>query len=242
MLDLNLATRSSLAHADTQFQNAPARSILAVGIEVPGREKDIHRVMRRLKSSTRHHLDIAIAQLAPGKGKFENIQSALDRVNLDHYEWLVIVDDDVAFRRNMLDRLIGFSEACDFVVAQPAHRLSSYASYAVTLRRAGCFARQTRFVEIGPLTVIRRPAFPKLIPFPKSRWCYGIDLMWSHTVRAAGWKMGIVDACPIGHLRPVAGSYSMDEARAEGAELVQRLGFVESRQDILGWEEVASPL
>jgi hypothetical protein len=214
---------------DKQFQAAPARRILAVGIEVPRRDEDIHRV-------------IAIATLGPGKGKFENIQAALDPINLADYAWLVIVDDDVAFRPTMLDRLIGFSEACDFRIAQPAHRLSSYASYAITLRRPDCLARQTRFVEIGPVTAIHNTAFPELMPFPPSRWGYGLDLMWSHTARAQGWKMGVIDACPIGHLRPVAGSYSIDEARAEGDGLIQRLGIVEFRKDILGWEQIAFPI
>jgi len=227
---------------DKQFQAAPARRILAVGIEVPGRSEDIHRVMGRLKASTHHHLDVSIATLTPGKGKFENIQAALDQTNLADYAWLVIIDDDVAFRRTMLDRLIGFSEACDFKIAQPAHRLSSYASYDITLRRPDCLARQTRFVEIGPLTAIHHTTFSKLVPFPPSRWAYGLDVMWSHTAQAQGWKMGVIDACPIGHLRPVAGTYSIDEARAEGAGLIQRLGIVETRQDILGWEQIAFPI
>jgi hypothetical protein len=239
ILDLNPLFRFRLAQMDSRFKNNQARRILAVGIEVPGREQDIHTVMRRLQRSTKHKVEISITKLLPGEGKFNNIQRAIDGEDLETYEWLLIVDDDVAFRPNMLDRLIGASEACEFVISQPAHRLSSYASYEITLRRPGCFARQTRFVEIGPLTAIHRTTFPKLIPFPKSRWAYGIDLIWSHTAEQAGWKMGIIDACPIGHLRPVGGAYSVEAARAEGAELIKTIGLTSTREELLSWEKVA---
>ena len=48
-------------------------------------------------------------------------------------------------------------------MAQPAHRLYSHAAWQVTRRRARSAVRETAFVEIGPLTALRRETFPVLL-------------------------------------------------------------------------------
>ncbi len=84
--------------------------------------------------------------------------------------------------------------------------------------------RETHFVEIGPLTALRRETFAALVPFPASRWCYGIDVYWAAIAREKGWKMGVVDATPIRHMRPVAKAYDSSAAVAEGRQLLTTLG------------------
>jgi hypothetical protein len=79
--------------------------------------------------------------------------------------------------------------------------------------------RETTFVEIGPATLFARPAFEALLPFPEDlRMGWGLDAHWSAIARENGWRIGIVDAVPVGHvLRPVASDYphrqAIDEAR-----------------------------
>jgi hypothetical protein len=214
------------------------RRVLLVGIEVPGRTSDIHVVFNRMKRYSRHCVLTATIPMAPGLGKFANAERALSGINLKDFDWLLIADDDIAFGSRMLDRLITLSEKAGLSISQPAHTRSSFAGYEVTLRKVGALVRETHFVEIGPVTAFRRDVFSAVIPFPPSRWCYGIDLVWSELARRKGFKMGIVDAAPVRHLRPVANSYNIDAAIAEGKELIKTLDGLPSRADILGFQRV----
>ena len=161
----------------------------------------------------------------------------LATVNIDEFEWLLIVDDDIAFSDHMLDRFITLSEMADLSVAQPAHKRSSFATYSITLRKPWSFVRETHFVEIGPLTAFNRRVFSDMIPFPPSRWCYGIDLVWSETARKKKFKMGIVDAAAVRHLRPVGSGYNISNACAEGEALVRSLDIPYTRAKLLGFEK-----
>ncbi len=213
------------------------RRVLAIGIEVPSRPRDVHDVLGRLQRTSRHLIDVSIVPMAEGLGKFANVERALSTVNIYDHEWLLIVDDDIAFDSHMLDRLITLSEMAGLSISQPAHALSSHATYDVTLRKLYSFVRETHFVEIGPLTAFNREVFSDVIPFPPSRWCYGIDLVWSELARKKGFKMGIVDAAPVRHLRAVASSYNIDRARAEGETLIKTLDIPFTRAELLGFEK-----
>ena len=213
------------------------RRVLAVGIEVPGRTADIHSVLGRLQKTSRHAVQVSVVPMAEGLGKFANAERALSAANIYDYDWLLIVDDDVAFDSHMLDRLITLSEMAGLSISQPAHALSSFATYDMTLRKPNSFVRETHFVEIGPFTVFSRDVLSDVIPFPPSRWCYGIDLVWSELARKKGFKMGIVDAAPVRHLRAVANSYNIDRARAEGEALVKTLDIPFTRAELLGFEK-----
>ena len=78
-----------------------------------------------------------------------------------------------------------------------------------------------------------------MIPFPQSRWCYGIDVYWAVVAQKKAWRMGIVDATPIGHLRPVAKAYDAAGAITEGRELLARFGVSVDRKRILDGGRIA---
>ena len=45
---------------------------------------------------------------------------------------------------------------------------------------------------------------------------WGLDAHWSAVARERGWRIGIVDAVPVGHvLRPIASDYPREEAIEE---------------------------
>lgn len=210
-----------------------ADRVLVVGVEVPARAGDMHSVTDRLRHS-RHRVDVSTVRMRP-QGKFANVEDAIRAAPdpLETYDWLVITDDDVGLSDRFLDDYLALARHCDLAISQPAHRFASYASYEITRRRLGSLVRSTRFVEIGPLTVLSAVTFSKLIPFPPSRWCWGIDALWSHLAEREGWTMGIVDAVPVGHLRPIAASYDNDDAVREAEGLLESLGVPMPGQEIL---------
>lgn len=230
--DLSLVLSPRLRAARSR-KPARAERILIVGIEVPSRSADIHDVVARLRRGSRHDISVSISPMLD-QGKFANITAAISSAAapLASFDWLVITDDDIAFPARLLDDMVAIAAAADLALSQPSHAFLSHATYSITLRRCGLLARRTNFVEIGPLTLIRADIFSALLPFPASRWCYGIDLLWSVAARRAGRRIGIIDATPIRHLRPVAASYDIDAARDEGQRLLNEHGVVENRRDL----------
>jgi hypothetical protein len=180
----------------------------------PEHRHDVARLERGLRRS-RHDVELALAPGAPGAGKWANLNAALAGRELGGVDWLLLVDDDIALPRGFLDGFLFLAERFGFQLAQPAHAHASHAAWAVTRRRPGSVARRTRFVEIGPVTAIHRSAFADLLPFPDLAMGWGLDAHWGALAAERGWSVGIVDATPIRHRRPVATSYPRDAAVAE---------------------------
>jgi GT2 family glycosyltransferase len=191
----------------------PRRRVLAVGIDRPGSLMDAARaeLMR-----SRHAVDVVTAAQGE-RGKFENLNALLAAHPPAPYDWLLVLDDDVALPRGFLDSFLCAAERTGLKLAQPAHRLHSHAAWPVTRRHPGATARETTFVEIGPVTAFHRDTFDVLLPFPEGLpMGWGLDVHWAAVAAEHGWPIGIVDATPIGHTqRPAGSGYARDAAEAQ---------------------------
>ena len=198
--------------------------ILVLGIERPEQARVMDAARGELASS-RHDVDIHFAPPRTG-GKFENLNALLAEHPPDGYDWLVVVDDDVVLPHNFLNVLLFLAERFELRLAQPAHRLSSHAAWSVTRRRAGSVARETGLVEIGPVTAFHRDTFAELLPFPPVSMGWGLDVHWSAIARSRGWRIGVVDAVPVGHVQPAGTAYSREAAIAEAREFLADRPYV----------------
>jgi hypothetical protein len=113
--------------------------------------------------------------------------------------------------------MIALCEAFDLALAQPAQSLASHAAWRVARRRPRSLVRETRFVEIGPVTVFRHDAAEALLPFPPLRYGWGLDLTWAATALERGWRLGIADALAVRHESATVGSAYSAEAAIEEA-------------------------
>jgi hypothetical protein len=176
---------------------------------------------------SRHEVVFAIAPAAPGRGKFENLNAILGSHAPAGHDWLVVVDDDVVLPAGFLDGFLFLAERFGLRLAQPAHRLRSHAAWRVTRRRPLSAVRETAFVEIGPVTAFHADTLADLLPFPELRMGWGLDLHWAALARERGWRMGVVDALPVGHaLRPAAAEYDRERAAAEAADFLTGRPYV----------------
>lgn len=243
LYDWTVLLGGRMARIRRKARSGPRRRILIVGIEVPSRAADIHETMKRLRHRSRHDVVVSVVPMGP-RGKFENIDHAIAAASepLGAFDWLVVTDDDIAFAKGFLDDLIALAEVADLSVAMPAHAFESHTSYAITKRHRGSLVRETAFVEIGPLTLIRADAFETFVPFPASRWCYGIDVLWGELAERLGLKIGIIDGTPVRHLRPVAAAYDIDEAIEEGRALLRRFNVTRSRDEIFERNRITVPV
>jgi hypothetical protein len=223
---------------DVGWRRGPKRSerrrVLVLGIERPGNRMDETRA--ELERSS-HDVELRLGP--PGdRGKFENLNALLaaDAPATDGdgarpttvrggeaaagFDWVLVVDDDVVLPSGFLDRFIAIAEQHGLRMAQPAHRLASHAAWPVTRRRPASVARETAFVEIGPVTAFHSDTFDVLLPFPGLRMGWGLDVHWAALARERGWKVGVVDATPILHTIPTAATYPRDAAIAEAREFL----------------------
>lgn len=214
--DLRLALSKAKQRLNENFRRMPQARVLLVGIEVPGREQDIKEVVNALTRS-RHHVTQLIVPME-SRGKFDNVNYAISQIDLFRYDWIVVADDDIAVPSGFLDHTLYLAAELDFKMFQPAHRFHSCSTYQVNQRHWNTLARETNFVECGPVFGFHHSTFDSLLPFPNLRWAWGIDVYWSELARRRGWKIGVLDAVPIRHKRPIGRSYgriaAIEEARA----------------------------
>lgn len=192
----------------------PTRRVLVLGI---ARANHLHLALRIRAELQRSRHDVELHTSDPAnRGKFQNLNLLLEQHPPGEHDWLLVVDDDIELPPHFLDRFVFLAERYSLDLAQPAHRLASHAAWQVTRRRARSVVRETRFVEIGPLTAFARSTFSTLLPFPDLRMGWGLDLHWAALARERSFRCGVIDATPIAHrAAPAASAYSREEALAE---------------------------
>jgi hypothetical protein len=133
------------------------------------------------------------------------------------FEWVILCDDDIEVSKGFVDALIAMAERFDFALCQPARTHDSYVDHCFVARLSGLLARQTRFVEIGPVVCVRSDAASLLFPFNENCGMgWGLDFVWPVVIEAAGLRMGIIDSVPVAHrIRKSTTNYVHEHAHRE---------------------------
>jgi hypothetical protein len=203
----------------------PRRRVIAIGVEREGEPNLLGRAREELLGS-RHDVRF-FGTVAGDRGKFENLDAVLEREHPGDSDWLLVVDDDVLLPRGFLDAFVFLAERFQLRLVQPAHRARSHAAWELTRRRAGSLARETAYVEIGPVTALHRSTFDTLLPFPLLRAGWGLDAHWAALARERRWPIGVIDATPIRHgLRKIAEAYDRSEAIAEAQRFLSERPYL----------------
>jgi GT2 family glycosyltransferase len=225
---LDLEARPRLRRIDRAARaHPPRRSVLVLGVERPGR---LMTAVRAELHRTRHAVHMHTIAMGEA-GKFEHLNALLAEHPAAGHDWLLVVDDDVVLGARFLDRFLYCAEAAGLLLAQPAHRRHSHAAWAATRRLPGGAVRESRFVEIGPLTAFAAPVFDTLLPFPEElKMGWGLDAHWGAVAQAHGWRAGIVDATPMLHATPVGGGYERAAAVAEAQAFLATRPYVTRAQ------------
>jgi hypothetical protein len=194
--------------------------VLVAGIYRATNAGPLHRILDPVPREWRVALwaldDVipAVADRTVGSGvggKFGLLNETLARAGRD--DTLVLIDDDAWLTRGSFADLVRIAADAGFDLAQPAHDRESKSTYTFNRRRAATIARETTFVEIGPILVLRGRAPSTLLPFPADIGMgWGLELLWRRE-RARGLRMGVVDAVAVHHPDPPNATY------AEGASV-----------------------
>lgn len=231
LFDLPLALRGAKGRLSREAQQLPVQRVLVASVNVPYREAELENVLAELRR-TRHDVTVALAPLGE-RGKFHNVNLALAERDVSTFDWLLVTDDDIAFPPGFMDNFLYLATKANLHLCQPAHRFHSFNRFLLTYRAWGSLVRLTNFVESGPITAFHRDSFGLLLPFPELRWSWGVDITWSEIGRRHGLRLGIIDATPIEHLKPISSNYDYRAAIAEAMEFLRQQGVTSRKKDIL---------
>lgn len=218
-----------------------AKRVLVTGVYLPAIPNHAARISGDLLASTQWRVDLRWASI--GKGpvdetlsalttlrlqepvpKFALLNRLLAEVDLDRYDFLVVVDDDIELPDAFLDRFLALQAEHDLTLAAPARTHDSYIDHHFVAQLLGVAGRRTRFVEIGPVFSIRHDGFAHLLPFDEDApMGWGLDFVWPARLERLGQRLGIVDATPVRHAlrKPVSG-YDYDETNRAMKDFLDR--------------------
>jgi glycosyltransferase involved in cell wall biosynthesis len=229
-----LARHRPADHAQTRG------AVLVVGVFVVGKDSHAESVVRAVASTAQwsveqrwvglggaadtdvlHEVTTAVA--TEPRPKFSLLNEVLADLDVDAYDYVVVVDDDILVPDGFLDAFLDAQERLGFALAQPARTANSYIDHPI-VEQQPFTARQTRFVEIGPVFSLHRSAAAHLLPFDEaSPMGWGYENVWAARLTHAGLTMGIVDAVPVDHsLRAPVAHYSWGEADEQRRALLSR--------------------
>lgn len=138
--------------------------------------------------------------------------------------WLLVSDDDVRFIRGGLLRFLKVALHYGYDVSQPAHTRNSKVHHMIARRHRWAVARDTTWVEIGPVFALSPAARHRLLPFPVEGMGWGVELLW-HDAWKEGLKLGVIDATPVEHLVPIGKGYDAAGERERVLGLLQDRGL-----------------
>ena len=215
------STRQFFVHLFGQGARARAiasgQRVLVLGIYLANKPNTVTHLVREFSRSRRCRIEqrwVALNGSPPNRRvarvttlraegvvpKFTLINQLLAQVSPEDYDFVVVCDDDITLPSQFVDDFITRQDRHGFALAQPARTHQSYLDHALVEVREGLDARQTRFVEIGPVFCVRKDAFSLLLPFDeRAPMGWGLDFVWPVLIEAAGLRMGIIDATPVDH-------------------------------------------
>ena len=207
------------------------KSVLVTGIYLAGQKNNIKQIVDHCSIAcgwevvqkwaaigatpqpgpVKHVTSLFLEQYMP---KFVVLNKLLSAGLSDHYDYIIVCDDDISFPPDFLGRYLDLVVKYDFALSQPARTHNSYTDHHFVEQLDGLTARRTRFVEIGPLFSMRRDIISALCPFDERSFMgWGYDFVWPCIVGKMGLRMGIIDATPVEHsMRKPVKNYLYDDA------------------------------
>ncbi len=208
-----------------------SNSVLVTGIYLSGQKNNIKHIVDQFSKNSKWNIiqrwaaigsvsqsqsvrKVTVMDFQNNLPKFIFLNKLLSKETLNHYDFIIVSDDDISLPPDFLHTYLDLVLKYDFALAQPARTHNSYIDHPFVEQLDGLKARRTRFVEIGPLISIRRDVYSILLPFDESSHMgWGYDFVWPYLIEKMGLRMGIVDATPVDHsMRKPVRNYNYDEA------------------------------
>jgi hypothetical protein len=147
--------------------------------------------------------EYTVGDVIPGP-KWSGIREALKAWDeWRNYEYVWMPDDDIFASQDTISRLFEVARRANLDLFAPALHEASYYAHFITMRNPGFFGRWTGFVEIM-VPGFSRAALERVVPtldLSETGWGWGLDSVWPKLLDYR--NVGIIDATPVVHTRPV---------------------------------------
>ena len=170
--------------------------------------------------------ELAHITLGSGSGlRFVNLNALYDAKPVGAGTWVVIADDDFLFIKGGVARSIELMKRAGFSLAQPGQSLLGWWSILFNVSRPLMMARDTNYVEQGPI-IIADPSFAsKIFPLPEEDdMGWGIEAEWFR-MKKDHLRIGIIDACRVVHFNHNAVSYPVGPELQKMSERLTSAGI-----------------
>ena len=233
---------TALAAASHYRDGAESRRALVLGVYLAGKPNTAAHIAETLARSE----DLAVQQRWVALGddscagaelrsvtaltvteptpKYSLLNRLLAEEDLASYDFVLTTDDDIVLPDGFLDLFLGVQAGVGFDLAQPARTSNSHVDFPMVLQQRGVLARQTLFVEIGPLVSFGREIYDFVFPFDETNpMGWGFENVWSHLLRDRGKSEGIIDAVPVDHsIRMPVAYYEWADAASDRERYLAR--------------------
>lgn len=197
--------------------NVTNKKILVIGIYLTDYENMAIHLSEQYAKSVRNNVDQRWIAIGKNKvptsleavtilhsqekiPKFKLLNQILKDIDFNKYDYIVFSDDDIAIHDNFLDIYIDIVERKNLKIAQPARAWHSHNVHPIVIQDKSSIARETNFVEIGPIFSFHQSVFSYLLPFPdNAEMGLGLDFVWPVIAQKNNFKIGIVDLTPVDH-------------------------------------------
>ncbi|MFS0886566.1 hypothetical protein [Aeromicrobium sp. 179-A 4D2 NHS] len=195
-----------------------ARSLHRSWIE-PGTPRDWDlRLVPYQPIPSQDDVDCVVEEVVPGP-KWTGLREVLRRWDgWREYDHVWLPDDDLLVDQDGISRLFALADGAHLDLFAPAMHDASHFAHFSAMRNHSFFGRRTGFVEIMmPGFSVR--ALEELLPtldLTETGWGWGLDSLWPKLLDYQG--VGILDAVPVLHTRPVGQMRDAGLARRVRAE------------------------
>ena len=170
-------------------------------------------------------LDCEVGEVIRGP-KLAGIRTLLQRWDgWRDYDHVWLPDDDIYATQDTISSMFGVARGAGLDLFAPALHESSYFAHFSTMRNTSFFARWVGFVEIM-IPAFSTSALEELAPTideSATGWGWGLDSVWPKLLDYE--NVGIIDALPVIHTRPVGAMRDLELAarvHAESDALLER--------------------
>src|SRR5215207_5058942 len=190
-------------------------------------------------------VDCNVGEVIPGP-KWSGIRQVLNQWDgWRAYDRIWIPDDDILAKQDVINRMFDVADALNLDLFAPALDETSYYAHYSAMRNPSFYGRWVGFVEIMA-PGFDRVALERLLPtldLTETGWGWGLDSVWP---KVLGYKnVGIIDATPVTHTRPVGQMRDADLRRRiveESDKLLERYDCVQMHGTFGAFGEDLRPL
>jgi hypothetical protein len=139
----------------------------------------------------------------PNTNKFGRIVALLPE--LSRYEAIWFPDDDIRVDPAGVERMFATFRRLEMLLAQPSLADGSYVAHEITRWNGSFEVRYTNFVE-AMCPLFSREALQRCAPaLTKVFSAFGLDMVWARILGDPRDRVGLIDAAPVVHSRPIGG-------------------------------------